>query len=270
MKKKNKWRKKEERSGVEWKEYPGEKNPDLLRMWEEKMKKMDQRADEVWSKRINGRQMSMRKEWEWARKWGGKEDPPFFLFCGEEFNYELTKERSGFKVNWQIVEDKNCHSDVIDFGRHGNTGPDFVQKRIREIWDYWEQGNTRGRGGFVSNYPIILLKNIDKITNSELWKELLLILDPQKNTKYAKYQIKGLKGEPLGEDDIDLSRFFLVITTSTSDPQVSSELRAKLKTVEPFLEKYKWTIFFSSLGVEIIVFFLIRRIWKRKKIRWKN
>ena len=211
--------------------------------------------------------MSVRKKWEWARKWGGKEDPPIFLFAGEEFNYQLTKERAGLKMSWQMVKDRDYHSDVIDFGNHGSEKPDFLRKRIEEIWDYWEQGNTRGRGGFVSNYPIILFKNIDKITNSELQKELLLILDPQKNTKYAKYQIKGLKKESLGEDYIDLSRFVLVVTTSTSSPQLPEELQAKLKHIEPFLEKYKRVIFFSSIGVEVVILFLIIKKWKTKNKR---
>ena len=147
---------------------------------------------------------------------------------------------------------------MIDFGKNGNAKPDFVKKRIREIWDYWGSGITRG--AFVDDYPIILLKNIDKITNPELRKELLLIFDPEKNTTYGKYQIKDWNGKPTGEEgNIDLSKFVLVVTTSTINPQLSKELQSKLKHIQPFLDKYFWLILCLSVGVEIIIFFLIRR-----------
>jgi hypothetical protein len=48
----------------------------------------------------------------------------------------LTKRRTTFKGSWKIVEDWDYHSDVIDFEKYGNAKPDFVKKRIREIWNY--------------------------------------------------------------------------------------------------------------------------------------
>src|SRR3954447_10201116 len=84
-----------------------------------------------------------------------------------------------------------------------------------------------------------LVKNIDKITNPELSNELSLILDSERNTTYGKYQIKDWGGNLTEEEgNIDLSKFVLIATTFTSNPQLSQELRAKLKHVEPFFDKY--------------------------------
>jgi hypothetical protein len=49
---------------------------------------------------------------------------------------------------------------------------------------------------------------VNKINNSELSNELLLIINPKKNTTYGKYQIKGWDGNPTKEEgNIDLSKF---------------------------------------------------------------
>ncbi|WNE40642.1 MAG: hypothetical protein mread185_000099 [Mycoplasmataceae bacterium] len=226
---------------------------EILRLRKE-LDKPDNRKNQDWK-------MWEAKEWEWIRKWGGIKEIPNFLFSGEEFNYELTKKRKGFKGSWKIVHDWDWHSDVIDFGKRGNVEPEWIKKRIREIWDYWNIGLSKG--SLVSDYPIILFKNIDKITNSKLEKELLLIFNPKENDKYDKYQIKGWNGEPTDvEGNIDLSKFILVATTSTSNPQLSQDLKDELKHVESFFDKYKWFVFLFSLGIEIFIFRLLAKIKK--------
>jgi hypothetical protein len=118
-----------------------------------------------------------------------------------------------------VVENYN----IIDFGQAENNKPDSFQKKIQEICKQEENSWEKEKG----NSPIIWLKNIDKITNSELKKELLKVVDPNQNTNLGK-----------GEETIDLSQFTLVATTSTTNPQLSKELRTKLKHIEPFLDKY--------------------------------
>jgi hypothetical protein len=96
----------------------------LRQEWEEKREKNREKLkEEIWPRMARGYKVIQEKEWEWARKWGGKEDPPVFLFAGEELNYELTKVRKTFKGSWQIVYDRVWHSDVIDFGKYGNAEP---------------------------------------------------------------------------------------------------------------------------------------------------
>ena len=65
--------------------------------------------------------------------------------------------------------------------------------------------------------------------------------DPSQNTNLGKCQVekKDILGKTVQvEEIIDLSQFTLVATTSTTNPQLSKELRTKLKHIEPFLDKY--------------------------------
>ena len=110
----------------------------------------------------------------------------------------------------------------------------------------------------------ILFKNIDKITNPALEKELSLVLDPTKNKNLRSYQ-KKLAEEEI-EETIDLSKFLLVATTSTSSPKLSQALRAKLNHVRPLFDRYFWIIFLTSGGIEIITFLYIRRTKNQKKV----
>ncbi|CAI2192871.1 18616_t:CDS:2, partial [Funneliformis geosporum] len=111
------------------------------------------------------------------------------------------------------------------------------QAIINRSPDSRQDGITHG-GVLVDGYPIILLKNIDKITNPELQKELMLITGSRKNDKYSKYQIKDWDGNPTEEEgNIDLSKFVLIATTSASNPQLPKELREKLNRIEPFLDR---------------------------------
>src|SRR5207237_797226 len=82
------------------------------------------------------------------------------------------------------------------------------------------------------------VKNIDKITDSEMKNELLKIVDTEQKTNLGKYhKERKREGETEQvEKTIDLSQFTLVATTSTAHPQLSSELKNKLYHKEPFLE----------------------------------
>ncbi|CAG8774579.1 8737_t:CDS:1, partial [Gigaspora margarita] len=63
-----------------------------------------------------------------------KTDSPVLLFCGEEFNYELLKVRTTFKGSWQLVYNRDWCSNVIDFDKYGNSNPQFLREKIREIY----------------------------------------------------------------------------------------------------------------------------------------
>ena len=90
------------------------------------------------------------------------------------------------------------------------------------------------------------------------------VVDPNQNTNLGKYQIER---KPLGkkEEIIDLSQFTLVATTSTTNPQLTKELRTKLKHIEPFFDKYSWVLFFTSGILEIIIFLLLIRSKRKSK-----
>jgi len=126
--------------------------------------------------------------------------------------------------------------NIIDFGQAESNKPDSFQKKIKEIYQRKENSQEKERGGS----PIIWLKNIDKISNSELKNKLLKVVDPNQNTNLGKFQVeKKILGKTTqAEETIDLSQFTLVATTSTTNPQLSKELRTKLKHIEPFLDKY--------------------------------
>lgn len=120
----------------------------------------------------------------------------------------------------KAVKDYN----IIDFGQEENNKLDTFKKKIQEICK--KGGNLLGRE-IHGDSPIVWLKNIDKIKNSGLKKELLKVVDPSQNTNLGKV-----------EEPIDLSQFTLVATTSTTNPQLAKELRDKLKHIEPFFDKY--------------------------------
>ena len=196
---------------------------------------------------------------EWIKKWGKKENSPTFLFCGEEFNKELIREKKSGEVSLRTVESYN----IIDFGQQKNNKPDFLKKKLQEIYEQKENSNLL-KSGYS---PIIWLKNIDKITNSEIKNKLLKIVDSKQNTDLGKYQVEVKSGKQTKniEKTVDLSQFTLVATTSTTNPKLSPGLRAKLKHVEPFLDKHFWIIFFTSGGLEIVAFLLLIREKKKDK-----
>ncbi|CAG8738028.1 8585_t:CDS:2, partial [Ambispora leptoticha] len=117
---------------------------------------------------------------------------------------KLKLEKSIIRLEKEIkkaVKDYN----IIDFGQAENNKLHAFKKKIQEICKKTE--NLFGRE-FRGDSPIVWLKNIDKITDSELKKELLKVVDPSQNTNLGKL-----------EKPIDLSQFTLVATTSKNSPQ---------------------------------------------------
>jgi len=143
------------------------------------------------------------------------------------------REKKSGNHSWRAVRNYN----IIDFGQTENNKLDNFQKKIQEIYQQKENSWEKENG----NSPIIWFKNIDKITNSELKNKLLKVVDPNQNTNLGKCQVeKTYHGMNMGkvEETIDLSQFTLVATTSTTNPQLTKELRTKLKHIEPFFDKY--------------------------------
>lgn len=201
---------------------------------------------------------SFRKEaMKWIRNWGKKEKSPTFLFCGEQFNEGLSREGERGGKKWQKVESHN----IIDFGQSENNNLKKLKKKLEEICEQNEEYIVEGYS------PIVWLKNIEKINNSKVKEELVKIVDPDQKNNLGKYykEVKDKGKTKKTEKIIDLSQLTLVATTSTVHPELPNELRAKLKHIEPFLEKYKWIIFFTSIGVEVIVFVLLIRSWRKSK-----
>ncbi|WNE41023.1 MAG: hypothetical protein mread185_000480 [Mycoplasmataceae bacterium] len=189
---------------------------------------------------------------EWREKWGERTNFRVLLFCGKEFNQELMRKEIGSnEVEKKEVEDFN----IIDFEK--NTKIDDVQKFLQKTC----QLSTRG------SFPTIWLKNIDKITDSEVKNRVLEMIDFKKNANLGKIkqQIKSKEGKVIEEIDIDidLSRFILVATTLTKNPKSPSELLNKLKKIESFWDKHFWWIFSFSLGLEVLIFYLIFKFNKK-------
>lgn len=221
----------------------------------EKMRRGELSEKEISELQEKNNDLDLNK-WRWVKKWGKKENSPTLLFCGKEFNEQLTRERKSGNRGERVVENYN----IIDFGKRENNKAEAFKKKIQEICKQEENHLEK----FAGKSPIIWLKNIDKITDSELKNELLKVVDPNQNTNLGKYQIER---KPLGkkEEIIDLSQFTLVATTSTTNPKLSKELRTKLKHIEPFLDKYFWVIFFTFGVLEIIVFLLLIRSKRKSK-----
>jgi hypothetical protein len=172
------------------------------------------------------------------------------LFCGEEFNKELSR--------------KNFHLDhsTIDFGDSKYNNLELLKEKLKQI-------NEQGKGKMKSPpyYFLVWLKNIDKITSSELKSELLKIVDPDKNADLGEYEKEKKHGQEVvrTKKKIDFSKFILVATTSSSSPQLSSELSKKMNHVELFFDKYFLIIFLVSGGLEIITFYFLTRAKKNQK-----
>lgn len=194
---------------------------------------------------------------EWSEKWGERKNYQTLLFCGEEFNQELISEKIvGSNIKKKQVKDLN----IIDFEQADNNKIAVIQKKLEEICQQLTWGE----------YPIVWLKNIDKVTNPEVKDKLLAIIDPKKNSNLGKFEQEIELQEGTGvfgklEQDIDLSRFSLVATTLTKSPKLSPEIEKKLKKIETFWDKYFWWIFCFSLGLELIVFYTIIKINKKDK-----
>lgn len=262
----------QEKKQIEEKEREYYRNQ-YLPEWQGKGEGIRKNYLKILDKSIKNGYLLEQREWEWVTRWSGKEVSSVLLFGGEEFNYELLKVRKSFFTikakNWQLVPNWQSdwnnyeHSNVIDFSKHGNSSPEFLKEKILSIYTCSGNETDKPRNTHSKGENNILFKNIDKITNPNLEKELLIVLDTTKNTNLGKYQKKI--GSVEIENIIDLSKFLLIATTSTSNPKISDNLRRKLNHVEPFLDKYFWTIFPLSIGAEVIIFLLIKRKKHPKK-----
>ncbi|CAJ0749350.1 13933_t:CDS:2 [Entrophospora sp. SA101] len=67
--------------------------------------------------------------------------------------------------------------NVIDFSQKENNQAKTVEEKILEIMKKSEEQRNS-----TEFFPVILLKNLDQITNSEVEKLLLSLLDPPPDT----------------------------------------------------------------------------------------
>ncbi|CFW92892.1 membrane protein of unknown function [endosymbiont DhMRE of Dentiscutata heterogama] len=225
-----------------------------------------EKQKEEWLKILEKKSHERRLINNWVEKWGQKENSRALLFCGEEFNEQLATNRDKL---WTAKE-----YNIIDFGSTESSSPEFLQKKVAEICKQEKNYEEKLEG----HSPTIWLKNIDKITNPELENELVKIIDPKQNTNLGKQQVERsfyFLGKKIRinkvEEIIDLSQFTLVATTSVSNPKLSNKIKAELKPIEPFFDKYRWIIFGVSTTMEIIVLlWLTRSRKKEKKVISKN
>lgn len=188
---------------------------------------------------------------QWIKKWWKNEQAQALLFCGDDFNTKLAREKE--------IKDFN----VIDFGLAENNKIDSLQEKLKKICQQEEDEFMRL---IFYNRPSIWLKNIDK-ADSKIEKKLLEIIDFDKNSNLGEYYQEIKVGEKNFKikKKADLSQFILVITASSAKPKINDQLLTKLKHIEPFWNKYCWWIFSFSLGIEIIVFYLLIKSNRKSK-----
>ena len=195
------------------------------------------------------------KKQEWFWKYGGENFSKPLLFCGEEFNHELTKEYEFNNEKYNLVE------NIIDFNDYGKSSPEKVREKILEII---EKEDQRKFLSFFKKYSIILFKNIDKITNQESEKLLLSLFNSQSDASLWKYEKEESNGRKNTIIPV-LSEFTFITTTSNANPKLSPKLQTKLNHIEPILNKYFWIIFFVSSGMETVIILLLIRNRKKSK-----
>lgn len=115
------------------------------------------------------------------------------LLAGEEYNQELIQLKD--QINF------------IDFNQHNHENPEFVERKIKEIYNSFHNKELVEKGDF----PVICFKNIEKIgKNRSLEEALLPVFDTQQNAE-------------LFNKEIDLSKFILIATTSTYETEKLSD-----------------------------------------------
>ncbi|RHZ36639.1 hypothetical protein [endosymbiont GvMRE of Glomus versiforme] len=123
------------------------------------------------------------------------------LLAGEEHNQELNQLKS--QIN------------LIDFNQHKHENSEFIERKIKEIYNNPQNKELVEKGEF----PVICFKNIEKIgKNQALEESLLPVFDSQQNDK-------------LFDEEVDLSRFILIATTSTRETE---------KLSDPLLSRLDW------------------------------
>ncbi|CAJ0847573.1 2816_t:CDS:2 [Entrophospora sp. SA101] len=115
------------------------------------------------------------------------------LLAGEEYNQELTQ-----------LEDQ---INLIDFNQHNQENPEFMERKIKEIYNNPQNQELMKKGEF----PVICFKNIEKIGKNQALEEALLpVFDSQQNAE-------------LFNKEVDLSKFILIATTSTYETEKLSD-----------------------------------------------
>jgi hypothetical protein len=145
-----------------------------------------------------------------------------YLFAGSEFNNEL-EQLSQHELKNQI--------NFIDFNLFYNEAPEFIERKIKEIYNIPQNQKLIE----VGNFPIICFKNVEKVErNQNLEEALLPVFDKQQNSE-------------LFHGEVNLSNFIILATTSTpqignlSDPLISRLDVVNVDTVQTkqfFLDKY--------------------------------
>jgi hypothetical protein len=198
---------------------------------------------------------------QWIKKWWKDEKAQALLFCGEDFNKELAREKV-IGINKKISEIKDFN--IIDFGLAENNKIDSLQKKIKNIC---QQEDNESQRLALYNRPIIWLKNIDK-ADSKIEKKLLEIIDFEKNSNLEEYfeEIKIGEKKYKKKRTVNLSQFILLATTSSTNTETAPvQLRFKLNHIESFWNKHYWWIFSFSLGIEILVFYLLIKSNRKNK-----
>jgi hypothetical protein len=120
---------------------------------------------------------------------------------------------------------------LVDFNLHYNEAPEFIERKVREIYNMPQNQKLIEAGDF----PIICFKNVEKVErNQNLEEALLPVFDKQQNSE-------------LFHGEVNLSNFIILTTTSTpkvgelSDPLISRLDIVNVDTVQTkqfFLDKY--------------------------------
>jgi hypothetical protein len=164
------------------------------------------------------------------------------LLAGEEHNQELVELKNQTNI-WETF-------NLIDFNQHSHENPEFIERRIKEIYN--EPANER----LIEKreFPIICFKNIEKIGQNQALEEALLpVFDKQQNAN-------------LFNKEVDLSKFILIATTSTHETEkLSGPLLSRLNwvnadTAQPkkfFLDKYYYWFLAPSLLINLILLALL-------------
>jgi hypothetical protein len=164
------------------------------------------------------------------------------LLAGEEHNQELVELKNQTNI-WETF-------NLIDFNQHGHENPEFIERRIKEIYNEPVNKRLIEKGEF----PVICFKNIEKIGQNQALEEALLpVFDKQQNAE-------------LFNKEVDLSKFILIATTSTheteklSDPLLSRLNWVNADTAQPkkfFLDKYYYWFLAPSLLINLILLALL-------------
>jgi len=193
------------------------------------------------------------KQRELISKWSGEDFLPPFLFCGKEFGEELKKEREYYGIGkYKLVR------NVIDLGQKDCQKSEVVREKILAIIKAQEMENKL--------YNVVLLENVDQITNAEVENLLLGLSEPLVKASEWKYQQKFLDIEV----DItpNLTRFVFITTASAPSSRLPDKFQRRFRLVEPFLDQHSLLLFIVSGSGEVIIFWwLMKKKKKRKKSR---